>query len=548
MGQVLIWGSCYAEIERDEAGRVKGLWPLLSKDMEVKRIDGELVYLYRTIDGGIKIFSSRNILRINGFSPNGITGLNPIQKLKEPIGLGLALEEYGARFFGTGAKPPAVLEHPGTLGTKTKDLLRKAWEEMHQGLSGAHRIAILEEGMKLHEYGVSPEDAQALESRKFQVTEIARIFNMPPHMLKDLERASFNNIEMMSLEFVIYTLRPWLVRFEQAYNTQLFNQKEQKKYFLEHLVDGLLRGDIKTRHEAYTKGRQWGYLSANDIRELENLNPIEGGDVYLVPLNMIPADQVGQMEPPKKEEKPKEEKSIEVRAKSPLGRDRIVKQYHPLFKDAAQRIVNREGIAIKKAIKKYTKERSKTDIEKWLKEFYDEMPSYIQKQIGPVIRSFSEAIQAEAATEIGGEVGVSEELERFINDYIEGYSQRHIESSLGQLIALLEEEIEAIEQRVNEWAEKRPDKIANNETTRASNAIAQFVFWSAGFSAVWRIRGPKTCPYCRSLEGKKVKRGDAFIDPGTDLKPEGVEKPMKVYGLTKHPPLHAGCDCYISVV
>lgn len=213
---------------------------------------------------------------------------------REAIGMALATEEYGARFFGNGAKPGGVLEHPGKLSKEAQDRLRTSWNEMHQGLSKQHRIAILEEGMSYKQIGIPPEDAQFLETRKFQLNEIARIFRIPPHLVGDLERATFSNVEQQSIDFVVHTIRPWLVRWEQAIKLKLFTPTERRRFFAEFVADGLLRGDIKSRYEAYAIGRQNGWLSADDIRELENMNPLpdDTGKVYLVPLNMVPADKV----------------------------------------------------------------------------------------------------------------------------------------------------------------------------------------------------------------------------------------------------------------
>ena len=241
MFNVLGWGNCYSEIERSNGNEIIGLWPLVSRDMEVRRIGKELFYIYQLPGGGVAIFPRNRILHISGFSPNGIMGFNPIAKNSEAIGLSLALEEYAARFFGNGAKPPVVLEHPETLGEEALKNLKASWQEMQGGLSNSHRMAILEEGMKLHEYGTSPEDSQALDSRKFQVQEVARIFNMPVHRLKELTNATYTNIIHQDLEYAKYTLQPWLVRKEQGYTTQLLSIKNQVKLFFEHDLRGLLR-------------------------------------------------------------------------------------------------------------------------------------------------------------------------------------------------------------------------------------------------------------------------------------------------------------------
>lgn len=288
MAHVLLWGNAYASIERDGAGNVVGLWPLLPDRTYVVRDDktGKLVYITTLPNGEQVLLPWDQVLHIPGLSYNGIVGYSPIQCAREAIGLALAAEEFGARFFGNGARPGGVLEHPATLSDEAYKRLRSSWESMHRGLNNAQRLAILEEGMQYKPLTIPPEDAQFLETRKFQVTEICRLFRVPPHLVGDLERATFSNIEHQSIEFVVHTIRPWLVRWEQAINMKLLTPLERRRFFVEHIVDGLLRGDIASRYNAYAIARQNGWMSANDIRELENMNPIPGGDVYLVPLNM----------------------------------------------------------------------------------------------------------------------------------------------------------------------------------------------------------------------------------------------------------------------
>jgi HK97 family phage portal protein len=187
-----------------------------------------------------------------------------------------------------------VLEHPGIV--KDPKRVRDSWNAVYQGSSNAHRIAVLEEGMKFNSIGIPPEQAQFLETRKFQINEIARIFRIPPHMIGDLEKSSFSNIEQQSLEFVKYTLDPWVIRWEQAMQKALLSPTEKKDYFIKFNVDGLLRGDYASRMNGYAVGRQNGWLSANDVRELENLNRIPaelGGDLYLINGNMTKLEDAG---------------------------------------------------------------------------------------------------------------------------------------------------------------------------------------------------------------------------------------------------------------
>ena len=292
MSHLLIWGNAYAQIIRDGAGRVLGLYPLLPDKMEVQRDDkGNIYYVYsRNSDenptfkeyGNIKL-KAEDVLHIPGLGFDGLIGYSPIAMAKNAVGMTLACEEYGASFFANGANPGGVLEHPGVLKDPSK--VRESWNSVYRGVSNAHKIAVLEEGMKYQQIGIPPEEAQFLETRKFQINEIARLYRIPPHMVGDLDKSSFSNIEQQSLEFVKYTLDPWVIRWEQSLQRSLLLPGEKGKYFIKLNVDGLLRGDYQSRMNGYAVGRQNGWFSANDIREMENMNPIpdeEGGNLYLV--------------------------------------------------------------------------------------------------------------------------------------------------------------------------------------------------------------------------------------------------------------------------
>lgn len=284
------WGNAFAEVERANNGRVRALWPLRPDRMRMLRQSGQIFYVYSLPDGQPDVtLRADQVLHFRGLSGDGMVGYSPVRVAMQAVGLGLATEEFGARFFSNGARPGMVLQHPAILGQDAYQRLKDSWESDYGGLSNAHRIKILEEGMTAEVVGVPPEEAQFLQTRQYQAEEIARIYRMPPHKIGLLEHATFSNIEHQAIEFVTDTVRPWLVRFEQAMMRQLLGPSERQRYFVEFLVDGLLRGDTKSRYEAYGIGRQNGWLSVNDIREYENMDAIEGGDEYLVPLNMAPA-------------------------------------------------------------------------------------------------------------------------------------------------------------------------------------------------------------------------------------------------------------------
>ena len=302
MTHLLLWGNAYAQIIRNGKGEVIALYPLMPNRMVVDRdIHGQLYYQYTrsteeapTMKGVTVNLPPSDVLHIPGLGFDGLVGYSPIAMAKNAIGMAIACEEYGAKFFANGAAPGGVLEHPGTI--KDPQRVRESWQSTFGGSGNSNKIAVLEEGMKYTPIGISPEQAQFLETRKFQINEIARIFRVPPHMVGDLEKSSFSNIEQQSLEFVKYTLEPWLVRWEQSIQRTLFSPEEKKRYFAKFNVEGLLRGDYASRMSGYATARQNGWMSANDIRELENMDRIpaeEGGDLYLINGNMLPLGNAG---------------------------------------------------------------------------------------------------------------------------------------------------------------------------------------------------------------------------------------------------------------
>ena len=303
MTHLLLWGNAYAQIVRNGRGEVIALYPLMPDRMVVDRdARGRIYYEYTRSDSDANtlgkkssvILSPEDVFHIPGLGFDGLVGYSPIAMAKQAIGMGLACDEYGAAFYQNGAQPGGVLEHPNVV--KDPKRVRESWNAIYQGSRNAHRIAVLEEGMTYKPITISPEQAQFLETRKFQIDEIARIFRVPPHMIGDLEKSSFSNIEQQSLEFVKYTLAPWISRWEQAIQRSLLLMSERTRYFARFNVEGLLRGDYQSRMNGYAVARQNGWMSANDIRELESLDMIpdeQGGNLYLINGNMTKLEDAG---------------------------------------------------------------------------------------------------------------------------------------------------------------------------------------------------------------------------------------------------------------
>jgi len=302
MTHLLLFGNAYAQILRNGRGDVLGLYPLMPNRMTVERDDaGRLFYRYMRYDNealadqnSMVILSPEDVLHIPGLSYDGLVGLSPIAACRNAIGSGLAADAYSSRYFANGAAPMGVLEHPGLL--KNPEKLRESWHSVYGGVNNAGKVAILEEGLKFTPISISPQDSQLLETRKFTVEEICRIFRVPPHLVQNLERATFNNIEQMSIDFVMYSLMPWLVRWEQSMAKALLSASEKAQYEIRFNVDGLLRGAHKERYEAYAVGINSGFLCPNDVRRLENLDLIpaeKGGDDFLIQGAMIRLEDAG---------------------------------------------------------------------------------------------------------------------------------------------------------------------------------------------------------------------------------------------------------------
>lgn len=289
MTHLLLWGNAYAQIVRDGKNTVLGLYPLLPENVEVDRDEsGELYYIYHAYTDEVPgeqnkdiYFRRDEIFHVPGLGFNGLIGFSPIAMMKNSLGTSIAVDKYGSAFFKNGAQPSGVLEHPGVM--KDPNRVRDNWEAAYGGAANAHRVAVLEEGMTYKPVSLPPEDSQFLESKQFSVTEICRIFRVPPHLVADLSHATFSNIEYQSLNFVMHSLTPWLVRIEQGIIKDLLLEEEQDTYFPKFNVDGLLRGDYQSRMNGYATGISNGFLSPNDIHRLENMDLIpadQGGDDY----------------------------------------------------------------------------------------------------------------------------------------------------------------------------------------------------------------------------------------------------------------------------
>jgi len=571
MAHILSWGNMYAEIGKDSMGQVTELWPIPPHKVFPEWVGGDLKY--RIVVGGQPdVWLNREkVLHVAGLGYDGIIGYSVVRKAAESIGLSMASEKFGARYFGANTNIGGVVKFPRAMSADSQKNLRQSMAK-YQGGDKSHRWMLLEQGMEVEQLGFSPDDSQFLQTRQFQVSEIARWLNMPPHKLKDLIRSTFSNIEEQEIEYYTGTITPWTNVLEQNYNNQLLTENEHRLgYYFKHSLKAVLRGNSNARADYYTKRFFLGTITPNEIRAFEDEEPLDTdyADKTYIQMNLTPLDDIDKdpvmpaadknlpgEQPPTPEQIEDDNRSYWRRIldrdaeqvkliehRSVIGRDKISSRYYSLILDAAERIVLKEAKAVGKNIKNGGNKSS-------VDEFYKHMPAVIRKQLQGVISTYQEAIMDQAASEVSLDVDdIIGDARKWIDEYFDIYVLRHVGRSQGQINALLDKEDsqELVMQRMDEWIERRPEKIAVEESVRAANSATQFVFWSAGFSSVWRIRGAETCPYCQELNGRKVKPGQSLFTSDAEFEPKGAKNgPMKIRGGLSHPPLHQGCDCYVS--
>jgi len=557
-GHYLLWGNAYAQIIRNGLGQIIELWPFRPDRMTPKRDNGIITYEYTMNDGQTITFQQKDVWHLRDLSLDGFIGLSRISQARECLGLAKATEKFGSKFFSNAAKATGILEHPGKLTEGARDNIKKSVSEQ---IAGAKMLGmlILEEGMSWKQIGIPPDDAQFLETRNFQAVDICGLFDVPPNKIGLLDRATYSNIEHLDIEWAKDTILPHAVYWEQKIDSELLPEKDRGKYFSKHNMDGILRGDTLSRGEFYNKMFMIGAYSQNDIRELEDKNPFDGGDEHYVPLNMIKVGDERPQMPTFTKKDEKEEKSFRIitpiQIRSIQGRKRLAEVNKRLFSDAVSRIVGMENIAITRAVKKYIKYGVTNDFVEWLNDYYVKMPESIEKNMLSIFMAYADVVQIEANQEIGNEPQMTPELEKFVADYENVYSFNYINSSKNQINKIIRETpkeddvSELILARVGEWREKRPEKEAGRQVIESSSAFSKAVYLTAGvMSMKWIAAGIHPCPYCIEMNGRIVGIQGDFINKGEQLNPEGGSGPMLTYQNKSHPPLHDGCECTIIAI
>ena len=565
-GHVLTRGNAFSQIVRSRAGTIMELVPLNPARMKLQLTEGgDLVYVYRDSSGESEAFSPREILHTRGFGSNGFTGYSPVSLFREGIGLSLAMEKQGSAWMGNQARPSGILTTPETLSDPQKENLKASWESAYSGVNQG-RVAVMEYGLEWQAIGFNAEDAQFIEGRVFQVSEVARMFNVPPNKLHELSRAHFNNVEQANLSWVIDSVRPWAERLEQRYDISLLSEGQRSGgLFFKFQLEGLLRGDQTARAAFYNSLFQLGSLSPNDIREKEDMNPVDGGDEYFVQLNMVPLSQATEvmLEPtggeqqalPPGDDEEDEDRALpqpEYRTAQSLRlRRRYMGRFQGLIANTVGPTIRVESEAIRRAAKAELGERGLLGFQQRVESFYANFPSEIEKRWLPVFLAYAGLVVSAAVDEVGADVLEDAEVQRFVNDYVRMAAKRHVGKSLAQLRKIIarteaDELAEAINDRLGEWQEKRATKIGLSETVRSGAAFAKLAYVTAGVTGlVWRAMGD-SCPYCNRLDGQVVSVTGNFANAGSEIEGNEGDSPLRVRRNIGHPAAHSGCDCMIA--
>lgn len=564
MYHLCLRGNFYAYIDRDANGTPVELMPLNPDFMHPEFRDNKFTYRYTGNSGANKLYRLEDIYHVKGLSRDGYVGMSPLKAHKEAFAHAYAAQQYGSRLFGNDARPGGVLTSPGELDDEGYDRLKETWEAAFSG-ANQHRVAILEDGMTFSPIVISPEEAQFIATRKLSRSEICGIFRVPPYMIADMEAANYSNIVQQDLAFSKHTLTPWCSRIEQAANLRLLSSMERdRSMYVKHNLDGIQRGDITTRYNSY--GTMWdrGIMSANEIRALEEMNPIEHGDEYYLPMNFTPASNPAPAPfknpntpssmPTRTEPVEVEQRKIEHRKQLGRKRQKIIRGHLPLLEDALMRVVRREKDKILAAARKNL--RTKQSFEEFLEDFLQDT-DYTFNQVYPVFEALGRNLGIGIMDEVHEDFEFTPALMEWTRQYALTFAQHHADSTKNQLRVLMADAegdlLEILEERLESWTEGGPSgttrahKIGEHEAIRFAGALVPVVAASYGYTRyVWNAVD-ETCPICMDLDGRTVGIGEAFTDGNESNLKDANGEPFKPHGPVLQPPIHAGCDCLLSI-
>ena len=554
-GHLLLRGNSFSHLEVNRADELTAIVPLHPDKMKLKVLsDGTIEYHYTEGSGQPRVFSAEEILHVRGLSSDGLIGYSPITIGAGAVAMNQAAESYGLRFYQNSATPSGILSHPGKLKPESRDNIRKSWQSAHAG-SKQNSVALLEEGLSFTAMSANPEEAQALEFRRYSCEEIARLFNCPPHLLQVLERATFSNVTEQNRSFATNCIRPWAIRWEQAIRNSILERFVEAGVFVEFLMDALMRPDTMARAQANQIQLHAGALTIDEWRAMENRNPLDSeraGSTHWMPLNIAPvgvaeAGPTDEAEASRKLAKELRSHGFEVpddmghlALRSFADRKRSADATRPLIRNAAERLIKREVKTVRRMMKRQLRAadghelRGSDGLFAELEEFYHgPFTDTIAEAMLPVMRSYARQIYTQASIEVG-----------YPPEFTDAMNSRQ---QLQSIISAtnFDEIINELEIRLEEWLDNRAEKVARRNTTEGNGAFAKFAYVAAGVLTLrWVTTGSDTCPFCKKLSGAIVESKSNFVNAGQTVQSVvGDLVPRRNIG---HPPLHSGCDCFIS--
>lgn len=566
----LLNGNSYAFIERSYINPVKHIWPLdpdVTTPVRVKKRDGSRGPIkYEVLDGyNKKTYDAEDILHIKGFSWNGLVGESVITNFaREQIGIGLSLDQFEAVFFKNGLNPGGIFEHPTSLG-KNKSKWEEAVKKRFSGTKNRALPMTLEGGMTFRPYEVKMVDQQFLDLLKVNKVDICGMFGVPQSRISISDsNTNYNNSEQEKQRYYASGLMPWVIPDEQEMTLRLLTDRERKNgLYIKYNFDAFLRGDSLSRAKVNQIYHRMG-VPLNTLLAQDDRNPVEGGDVGLVQINTAPVTDLGDIQKAKFNKQPvKEEKSLvhfaEVRAKDVSEDEKTIRGLVDLekqFRDKLFRVVDKavtkECDRLDSEIDAIWQARSDADFILWLEEFYRRFPDDLKRDFAPILNQYADVIRQESGRMVGADPALTNEMTRFISNYLDTYAMRHVGASMGQLkgiVSSVEPEglYDELKKRVSEWRDTRAGKIADDESIRIANAVSREKWRQLGVTKLkWVTQGSAACPFCKKLSGKVVGVRSAFLEKGEVLTGSDTKGNfMRIKGRKSHPPIHKGCVCAI---
>ncbi len=570
----LLWGNHFAEIVRNASGEPIALWPLLPERTRIVRKNRQTRVITRTTMGGVQqqvILRPGQYLHVPNLSHNGLTGISTVRQMSQDIGVGLAADTTAASMLAHGPRFSGVINYDGTFrNSAARRRFQAQFDDAHGGSRNAGRTPVLAKGMEWVKTGMSPQDTQLLEMRQYAVKIIAMSFGVPPHLLGFAESggSARASLEVQSREWVQFKLMRRLVKWEQALSRALIRPEDRREFFIEWNVDGLLRGDFKTRMEGVQVLRQWGMASINEMRARERMSPIDEdwADDMMVQVNMKPAAELSLVQGPRggdlggsdddrqlDDDQRRELEIVEERQDRSIDA-RVQQQriHEALLESAAERWQRRELDQLRKQVRR----ADRGELEQWMASFYADHADTVARHAVPFVAALGEAVYDLAAEEVAGDGNYEDDAEAMVlaGEYSSTLGEREASGALAQLRKLLEdhrdddEMFEAVTTRADEWETTRPGKVARRNVVQIGGAFAALAWRTAGVvRKVWRNTGSENCPLCTTLEGRTVSIEAPFVKRGETVDPKDDETtPLKAWTNYGHPPLHQGCDCSIS--